>query len=135
MKNFVEQAHARGIRVMLDAVFNHSGYLFKPWQDVLKNGRDSKYFDWFMINEWPLSNQWDAAKRGQLYTFAFFDEMPKLNTNNPVVREYLIGVACEWVKKYDVDGISLRDLGNVLHSDKKRTNIIHRGWHSHGCGK
>ena len=87
MKIFVEEAHKRGIRVMLDAVFNHSGYFFQPWQDVLKNGRDSEYFDWFMINEWPLSNQWDAAKRGQLYTFAFFDSMPKLNTNNKAVRE------------------------------------------------
>ena len=68
-----------------------------------------------MINEWPLSNQWDAAKRGQLYTFAFFDEMPKLNTNNPVVREYLIGVACEWVKKYDVDGIRMDVANEVSH--------------------
>ena len=70
-KTFVEEAHKRGIRVMLDAVFNHSGYFFKPWQDVLQNGRDSQYFDWFMINEWPLSDKWDAAKKGQLYTFAF----------------------------------------------------------------
>ena len=115
MKRFVDEAHKRGIRVMLDAVFNHSGYFFKPWQDVLKNGRDSQYFDWFMINEWPLSNQWDAARRGQLYTFAFYDEMPKLNTNNQAVRDYLIGVACGWVKKYDVDGLRMDVANEVSH--------------------
>ena len=140
MKRFVDEAHKRGIRVMLDAVFNHSGYFFKPWQDVLKNGRDSEYFDWFMINDWPLSNQWDAAKRGQLYTFAFFDEMPKLNTNNQAVRNYLIGVACGWVKKYDVDGLRMdvanevshvfcKQLRMALKSIKPEIYILGEVWH------
>ena len=112
---FVEEAHKRGIRVMLDAVFNHSGYFFKPWQDVLEKGRGSQYFDWFMINEFPFSDKWDAAKKGQLYTFAFFDNMPKLNTNNKEVRKYLIRMACGWVEKYNVDGIRMDVANEVSH--------------------
>ena len=74
-KTLVNEAHARGIRIMLDGVFNHCGYYFGPWQDVLNKGRDSKYFDWFMINEWPLDQHGQAAQKKQLYTFAFFDNM------------------------------------------------------------
>lgn len=116
MKRFVDEAHSRGIRVMIDAVFNHSGYWFAPWQDVLKKGRDSEYFDWFMINEFPFSDRHDAARKGQLYTFGFYDDMPKLNTNNPKVRSYLIDVACGWVEKYDVDGIRMDVANEVSHT-------------------
>ena len=99
MKELVAQAHERGIKIMLDAVPNHAGYYFKPWQDVLEKGPQSQYYDWFMINQWPLDDKWQAAKKGQLYTFAFFDGMPKLNTNNPKVRKYLVDVVCGWVHK------------------------------------
>ena len=114
MKALVQSAHSKGIRIMLDAVFNHSGFYFKPWQDVLEKGPESAYYDWFMINHWPLEK--GAAKKGQMYTFAFFDGMPKLNTNNPKVREYLIGVVCDWVRKYDVDGIRIDVANEISHT-------------------
>lgn len=113
MKKLVQEAHDRGIRIMLDAVFNHSGYFFKPWQDVLEKGPQSEYYDWFMINQWPLEK--GAAKKGQLYTFAFFDGMPKLNTNQPKVREYLIKVCSDWVRKYNVDGIRIDVANEISH--------------------
>ena len=72
---------------MLDGVFNHCGAKFAPWQDVVKKGPDSKYYDWFMIREWPFRFDEGAARSRQYYSFAFYDEMPKLNTNNPRVRE------------------------------------------------
>ena len=111
----VEQAHARGIRIMLDGVFNHCGEFFAPWQDVLQKGPESEYYDWFMINEWPLSFEEGAARKGQFYTFAFYDNMPKLNTNNEKVRDYLLGVCETWVRKYGVDGIRLDVANEVSH--------------------
>ena len=69
-----------------------------------------------MINEFPFSDKWDAARKGQLYTFAFFDSMPKLNTNNKKVRDYLISVACGWVNKYGVDGIRMDVANEVSHT-------------------
>lgn len=49
-KTLVKEAHARGIKVMLDAVFNHIGDTSAQWQDVLKNQEKSKFADWFHVN-------------------------------------------------------------------------------------
>ena len=111
----VNEAHERGIRIMLDGVFNHSGEFFAPWQDVLQKGTESVYYDWFMINEWPLELGNGAARKKQFYTFAFYDNMPKLNTNNKAVRDYLLDVCETWVKKYNVDGIRLDVANEISH--------------------
>ena len=111
----VNEAHERGIRIMLDGVFNHSGEFFAPWQDVLQKGPESVYYDWFMINEWPLELGNGAARKKQFYTFAFYDNMPKLNTNNKAVRDYLLDVCETWVKKYNVDGIRLDVANEISH--------------------
>ena len=116
IKKLVKEAHSRGIRVMLDGVFNHSGEEFAPCQDVLKNGRDSRYFNWFMINKYPFSKIGSRSKKGEYYSFAFVDGMPKLNTNNPEVAEYFINVCTRWVKDYDIDAIRL-DVSDELSHD------------------
>ncbi|GAE93391.1 neopullulanase [Gracilibacillus boraciitolerans JCM 21714] len=54
-RRLVKECHKRGIKVMLDAVFNHSGYYFEPFQDVLKNQENSRYKDWFHLWEFPVS--------------------------------------------------------------------------------
>lgn len=125
MIELVSSAHNHNIRVMMDGVFNHTGPFFKPWQDVVKNGPESKYFDWFIINSWPFktSGHSSNAKAGNYYTFAFFDDMPKLNTNNPKVIRYIIKVLKSWVLKYDIDGIRLDVAGEISHTLCKE---IHR---------
>lgn len=116
----VDTAHAAGIRIMLDGVFNHSGKNFAPWLDVCEKGPDSEYFDWFFIKKWPFDeNEWNA-KNGDYYTFAFFDSMPKLNTNNPKVQEYFLSVCEKWVLKYKVDGIRLDVANEVSHAFCKK---------------
>ena len=111
----VEEAHKRQMRVMVDGVFNHCGKYFAPWLEVQEKGPESEYYDWFMINEWPFDHSRGAALNGQYYSFAFFDSMPKLNTNNPKVREYLLNVCEMWVKKYDVDGLRLDVANEISH--------------------
>lgn len=115
MKTLVKEAHDRGIKVMLDGVFNHTGRDFAPWQDVVRNGPASEFWDWFMVNEWPFKEQGGCARQKQYYTFAFYDSMPKLNTNNPALREYLFEVCENWVKEYDVDGIRLDVANEISH--------------------
>ena len=123
MKMLVAQAHERGIRVMLDGVFNHTGKDFAPWQDVRNKGPESAYWDWFMINEWPFSEEGGCARKKQYYTFAFYDSMPKLNTNHPAVCEYLLEVCENWENRYDVDCILLEVGVEISHRFCKELRI------------
>lgn len=122
IKQLVSEAHSRGIRIMLDGVFNHSGIEFEPWQDVLKNGENSKYFNWFMINKAPfkMSKINANARKGVYYTFGFYDYMPKLNTNNQEVVDYLIEACVKWVKEYDIDAIRLDVADEISHDFNKQ---------------
>lgn len=128
LHTLVKEAHARGIKVMLDGVFNHCGWDFALWQDVVRNGKVSPYFDWFIVQEWPFETVVEPeceavasrsrpsgtnGKSGKYSTFAYVDTMPKLNTNNPAVVDYLLNVCETWVRSYDIDGLRL-DVANEL---------------------
>lgn len=109
LKYLVKECHNRGIRVMLDAVFNHCGDHFPPFQDVLKNEERSRYKDWFHIHKFPLKEN-DML---HYETFGFYEAMPKFNTANPEVKEYLLHVAKYWITECDIDGWRL-DVANEI---------------------
>lgn len=116
MQAFIAKAHSLGIKVMIDAVFNHSGTNFFAWQDVIKKGRDSEYFDWFYVFDESNLTKKGNTKDGRYYTFAFVQEMPKLNTNNPKVVQYFLDITKDWLSRWDLDGIRF-DVGNeISHS-------------------
>ncbi len=50
--NFIQECHKRKIKVIIDGVFNHVGYTFWAFQDVIQNQKDSKFKDWFIIKSW-----------------------------------------------------------------------------------
>ncbi|SFP01308.1 Glycosidase [Halolactibacillus halophilus] len=110
-KRLVEACHSRGIRVMLDAVFNHSGYEFEPFQDVLKNEQASKYKDWFHMHDFPVQTE----PKPNYETFGFVSRMPKLNTQNKEVQNYLLDVSKYWVEVFDIDGWRLDVANEVDH--------------------
>lgn len=112
----VNTAHNLGIRVMLDAVFNHSGTAFFAWKDVWEKGEKSKYFDWFCIHKTPFERKFASLADGRFDGFAFLDNMPKLNTGNPEVAAYFEDICTHWVRDWGIDGIRF-DVGNeVSHS-------------------
>ncbi|AZB42317.1 glycoside hydrolase family 13 protein [Bacillus sp. FJAT-42376] len=134
-RRLVREAHSKGIRVMLDAVFNHSGYFFEPFQDVLQKGEASIYKDWFHIYEFPV----DTKKPGY-DTFAYETTMPKLNTQNPDVKKYLLDVGQYWIKEFDIDGWRLdvanevdhafwRDFRKAVKEVKEDVYILGEIWH------
>lgn len=117
----VDKAHSLGIRVMLDAVFNHSGTEFPQWQDVLKKGPESAYWDWFFVQQWPLPKL-IRDTQDKFYSFAFTGMMPKLNTNNPEVMAFFLERCRHWVQDWHIDGIRF-DVGNeVSHKFLKALN-------------
>ena len=97
--HLMKEARARGVRVILDAVFNHCSGENAIFLDVVKKGKKSRYFDWFFIR----GDRPDPEK-GNYEHFAGCKYMPKLNTNVPAVQDYLISVGRYWIEKYGISG-------------------------------
>ncbi|OAS86837.1 MULTISPECIES: alpha-glycosidase [Metabacillus] len=110
-KQLIETCHKNGIRVMLDAVFNHSGFYFEAFQDVLEKQEKSKFKEWFHLREFPVQ----AFPEPNYDTFAFTHMMPKLNTEHPEVKQYLLHVAKYWIEEFDIDGWRLDVANEVDH--------------------
>lgn len=124
-KRLVNESHKRGIRVVLDAVFNHCGYDHPFFQDVVKHGKASKYYNSFFVKDEPMLNFELNAKGKPIYhrglipnyhTFAFTPYMPKWNTEDPLARQHLLEVAKYWIEAYDIDGWRL-DVSNEVSHD------------------
>ncbi len=96
--------HERGIRVVLDGVFNHVGRGFWAFQDVLKNRESSRYKDWFFINFGGNSNYndglWYEGWEGHF-------DLVKLNLRNNEVVEHIFSCIKGWVNEFDIDGLRL----------------------------
>lgn len=141
-RQLVKEAHERGMKIMLDAVFNHIGYDSPQWQDVVKYGENSIYKDWFHIKEFPVSskNLWNSRDLSY-HAFAFAGYMPKLNTANPEVKAYLMKVATYWIEEFDIDAWRLdvaneidhqfwRDFRKAVLAKKPDLYILGEIWHS-----
>ncbi|ALC85622.1 cyclomaltodextrinase [Bacillus sp. FJAT-22090] len=136
LKKLITECHQRGIKVMLDAVFNHSGYYFPPFQDVLEKGENSSFKDWFHIHSFPVQ----GGSNPNYEAFGFVDSMPKLNTSNPEVKKYLLEVGTYWIREFDIDGWRLdvanevdhpfwREFRTVVKDAKPDIYILGEIWH------
>ncbi|UCF78446.1 MAG: alpha amylase N-terminal ig-like domain-containing protein [Candidatus Eiseniibacteriota bacterium] len=110
-KSLLEEAHRRGIRIVLDGVFNHSGYEFWAFQDIVKNGRASRYVDWYTIHGFPVVKE----PKPNYDCWWGFADLPKLRTDNPGVREYIFGVTDFWTREVSIDGWRLDVPNEVPH--------------------
>ena len=106
----VEEAHARDIRVVIDAVFNHVSDRCSQFQDVLEKGSASPYFDWFIIH----GDRVDQEKVNY-ECFSACNYMPKWNTSNEEVQAFLIDIAVYWIREYHIDGWRLDVSDEVSH--------------------
>ena len=113
-RELLDAAHARGIRVILDGVFNHSGRGFWPFQHVIESGLASPYRDWFYLDGDVLDGQrgidaypvgWVDGSHVRTGYRAWWGipSLPKLRVEHPAVREYLFGVAEHWLR-FGIDG-------------------------------
>lgn len=112
LRDLVRRAHALGIRVILDGVFNHVSSDHPFFRDVLEKGRASRYYSCFYAL--PETPHLPAAGELPGYTcFSYVADMPKTNTADPFLRQYFCDVGAYWVRKFDVDGWRL-DVANEL---------------------
>jgi cyclomaltodextrinase len=103
LRELVTAAHDRNIRVVLDGVFNHASRGFFQFNDILENGPHSPWLDWFHIEGWPL-RPYDGRGSANYVCWANNRALPKFNTDNPQVREFLMGIGEYWIRQFDIDG-------------------------------
>ena len=113
LSHYVSLCHKKGMRVILDSVFNHVGREFPPFLDVLKNREASKYLNWFHI-DMNQNNSYDDH-------LSYLDwegnsNLVKLNLKNTEVKNYLFDVVKFWVDTFDIDGLRL-DVAYCLDPD------------------
>ena len=147
----VNSLHEAGLRIMLDGVFNHCAWDHPFWQDVLCNGESSPYFDWFYIEDIHALAGAEKEKfspeiirrEHPFACFAFAANMPKWNTENEPVMDYLIGQAERWTRDYQIDAwrldvpdeISmrfLREFRRRIRAVSDRVYIIGEIWQDAG---
>jgi len=100
LRALVDAVHRRGMRLILDGVFNHCGAEHPFFQDVLRRGRASPYWDWFMIQGEKVLQE----PAPNYACWAGVASLPEWNHGNPKVREYLLSVARYWLVEYGIDG-------------------------------
>ncbi len=115
LRRLIDEAHERGIRIVLDGVFNHASRGFFPFHDILENGPNSAYLDWFTVKEFPL-NAYDPEKAPNYAAWWGLPALPKFNTNSPEVREFLWGIGRRWIE-FGADGWRL-DVPNEIDDDE-----------------
>jgi len=102
LRELIDAAHGRGMRIVLDGVFNHASRGFFQFNHILECGEQSPYLDWFTVKGFPL-NAYDHTQRPNYDAWVGLHALPEFNTANPQVREYIFGVAEYWVQ-FGIDG-------------------------------
>lgn len=104
LRELLDHAHLRNIKVVLDGVFNHASRGFWQFHHILETGGNSPYIDWFIVQDWPLNPYPKSAKEKTNYE-AWWNmaALPKLNTNTPAVREFILSIVHYWLE-FGIDG-------------------------------
>ena len=120
--SLVDEAHRRGIRIILDLVLNHTS-IEHPWFQESRSGRENPKTDWYIWRDRP--NKWRSVfggkawtydeTRGQYYYHMFLKEQPDVNWRNPDLRRAQMDVVKFWLAR-GVDGFRL-DVFNVYFKD------------------
>nr|MCR5106871.1 alpha-amylase [Lachnospiraceae bacterium] len=114
LKAFVKKCHEKGIKVIFDGVFNHTGRDFFAFKDIKEKREGSQYRDWYCNVNFYGNNEYND---GFSYdNWGGYNLLVKLNQRNPAVRDYICDVIRFWVSEFDIDGIRL-DAADVLDFD------------------
>lgn len=105
LQRLVRACHHYGIRVVLDAVFNHTGRDFPAFRDLLHRREHSPYRRWYL-----RINFHQHSRRGDPFSYEGWKghhDLVKLNLRNKAVKDYLFGAVAHWIHAFDIDGLRL----------------------------
>ncbi|MFA5341210.1 MAG: glycoside hydrolase family 13 protein [Clostridia bacterium] len=122
LSELIQNIHQKGMRIVLDCVFNHMSCNNKIFIDVVEKGQDSQFKDWFYIHNYPV-----RIEKCNYDTFAgCVPTMPRINTSNQEVIDYLVGSAVYWTKELGIDGwrLDVADEVSVSLWRQFRTEIL-----------
>lgn len=117
LTNFVKACHDKGIRVIFDGVFNHTGRDFFAFKDIQKNREKSPYVNWYCNVNFGGNTEYNDGFSYE--NWGGYNLLVKLNQRNPEVQNYICDVIRFWVSEFDIDGIRL-DAADVLDFDFMR---------------
>lgn len=142
LKELVRLCHERGIKVILDMVFNHTSVYFEPFADIIRNGDQSSYINWYIFHGRsfkPFDSNYNARRGGRkppYETFMGVGHMPKLNHSSREVASFLGSVVDYHLKEFDIDGFRY-DVGHSIPQEliaglkhraaESKPGIIHIG--------
>ncbi|HEX2959839.1 MAG TPA: alpha-amylase family glycosyl hydrolase [Chitinispirillaceae bacterium] len=110
LRRFVAKCHEAGIRVILDAVFNHVGREFFAFKDLINNGWNSQYRSWFHTD---FGRQSCFGDRFWYEGWNGHYNLVKLNLPDEQLRQYLSEVVRFWIREFDIDGLRF-DAADVM---------------------
>ncbi len=122
-RNLLGESHNRSVSIVLDGVFNHSGYEFWAFQDIVKNGPISRYANWYTIHSYPVVRD----PKPNYECGSGYADLPKINTNNPDARQYIFDVANYWTREIGIDGWRLDVPNEVPHEFWKELRKVVKG--------
>ena len=114
LKRLSAEIEQRGLRLVLDAVFNHVGRNFWAFYDLRQRGQDSPYKDWFYNLHFGEPNQ-----HGDPFSYEGWSghtSLVKLNLDNPAVRQHLFDAVAMWIEEFNIAGLRL-DAADVIDLD------------------
>ena len=137
-KRFVQEAHRRGIKVVIDMVLNHMSSEHPAFQSAALYP-ESPYRDWFLWlprhpgikNPWGGDNWHRSPYRDEFYYGFFWQGMPDLNVENPAVVEETKRIATFWLEEMQVDGFRLDAIRHLVEGDTGRIVTNMPGTHAY----
>jgi glycosidase len=139
LADLVRHAHELGLKVLLDAVFGHTGRDFWAFRDLQKNGTTSAFKDWYRGVDFN-----SRSPRGDAFAYECWQgaqELPRLRLDCPNVRRHLLDAVRHWVQCFDIDGLRL-DTADYLdlefltvlrrHTDGLKNDFLLLGEAIHG---
>jgi alpha-amylase len=100
-KNLVKEAHARGIRIIIDLVLNHTSSQH-PFFEAANSDPQSEYRDWYIWSDTYPGNYWYSGTTQYYYSY-FSYAMPDLNYKNPEVTDQMYNVVRFWLDGFRID--------------------------------